>query len=39
MVNVGRERSDSKDNEAMLWLALMYREGKGVRKNIHKALE
>jgi len=39
VVGYCKERAEAGDYNAMLWLARMYRDGKGVRKNASKALE
>jgi|GEM_PF-5402553 len=39
VVNLCKEKAEEGDNDAMLWLARMYRDGKGVKKNDVKALE
>ncbi len=39
VVGYCKERAEAGDYNAMLWLARMYRDGKGVRKNAPKALE
>ena len=39
VVNICKEKAEAGDYNAMLWLARMYRDGKGVRKNASKALE
>ena len=39
VTNLCKEKAEAGDYNAMLWLARMYREGKGVRKNKPKSLE